>query len=240
MWKRIERLVQLGVLGALLAGCGKQPRLTIEAPPRGTIRAQRDGQTVVVELGLENVPADTEVLTLGLMLGDDTPIYPRTIRPFDGPDADLAASARLDFELSDSGTVTTRPAAAVRPDRWIRLSYDLGPGVDGVAGGAFSLVLGDPDMAEGCRMGMTATIAARDGSPSLFSCLAPGDEGDGDGFPLPPLPATALPKASFRLAERPAPAGGGARIVPRQVAWTAVFPQRKVALLPDLPTGAAE
>jgi len=226
--------VALFVLGSLLPGCGSRIAFSPESPSRGTLRAARVGRTVLVEVGLENVPANIDVVTLGLKLRDETPIYPRTIRRLDRPAGELSGSPRIDFEFG-VGDAPRRAPARTRPDRWVEVTFELLNGVDDADGGAFSLTLGDPDMSEACRLGMTATIAARDGSPSLFSCLMPAEPGDDLLLPLPPMPVASVSKASFRLAERAAPSR--VPIVPRQVAWHTVFRPKRLAMVPAVPVG---
>jgi len=230
MLRRVALSAAVMAVGVGMSGCGTQRPVTTDSPSRGTIRARRDGRTVIVQVGIENLPAQTQVLTVGLKLKDDSPVYPRTIRWLEGPGDDLAGTETLAFEFNGSGEPGTPPADAVRPDRWLRVSFDLDNGLDHVDGGAFSMVLGDPDMAEGCHLGMTATIASSDGSPSLYSCLTPATPFGDDSLPLPPAPVCEASKASFRLAERQTP--HEVNVVPRQVAWSSVFGPPQVALMP--------
>ncbi len=193
------RALPVALLGGacVLAGCNGGQAISPDEATVASLRAARMGQTVVVEVGLGRLPVSVRVVTLGLKLADGTVVPPGTVSLARSPAGKVVASPRLDFVFADSGV---RCLASAHPDRWLVVTFDLGRR-SGVDGSLFSLVLGDPDAPGARRMGITTAVSVRDGSPSLFACIALGDSVEAAGLPRRGRP----PEASFRFDEQPSP-----------------------------------
>ena len=206
----------LFVLGAILAGCGRGPRLTAGDPARGTLRAVRTDSTVLAEVGIENLPENVKLLTMGLQLQDGTVLYPETIRSLPEPLSDLAGAPRIDFTFGGEGD-----RIRADPQLWLAVTFRLSKVSPSVDKSTFSLILGDADGEQGCRLGLSTSVFTRDGSPSLFACIIPPGLEPRDFALSPPLPPRALPPTvCFRLTQV-SPRDGGelrAKMIPANTA----------------------
>lgn len=194
----------------LVSGCGGGRRIAAAGPACGTLRAGRSGRAVIVEVGLTNVPASTDLVTLGLKLGDGTAVFARTVRTQEGFSPELAAAPSITFSFDGAAT---EPPGRGEPQVWLQVTFELADGGRSADDSTFSLVLGDPETIDGCRMGITTSIFTRDGSPSLSGCIVRDYEEVGV-FPLPPPQAARPPAVSFRFAER---ASVGPRALPIEI-----------------------
>ena len=203
----VRRLFALAPLvGVCLLGCGHAGGISSESTTSGTIRAARTGRLVTVEVGLADLPPTLDVLTLGLKLRDGTAVYPRAIEGLSAPSGELTGSPVAHFRMGDEAAPE---GFRSRPDMRLGVVFDLDKGWESVDEGTFTLVLGDPAMSEGCRMGITAMLSARDGSPSLLSCIAMRPFGGDAMLALPPPPIQYVPSVAFRLREQARPHGRG-------------------------------
>jgi hypothetical protein len=165
----------------------------------GTIRAARLGQAVIVQVGFQGMPRSVNTLTLGLRLDDGSAVYPTTIHSLRNPDRELLASPEVGFRM---GRGVIAAAKNVRPTRWLETTFELDAAQISANGSVFSLLLGEPETVQGCDLGMSVSVSARDDSPSLYSCiLLKPAEGMDTLLSLPPAPRPEAPVASFRLSE---------------------------------------
>jgi hypothetical protein len=186
-------------LAAALAGCGRSQPIAASDPARGTLRAAKTDQTVLAEVGIENLPENVKLLTMGLQLKDGTVLYPETIRTLPEPLSDLAGAPRLDFAFEGQD----EPVHA-HPQVWMAVTFRLSKVTPSVNRSTFSVILGDADGEQGCRLGLSTSVFPRDGSPSLYACIIPPGLRRHDlamSAPLPPRPLP--PTVCFRLTEVP-------------------------------------
>jgi hypothetical protein len=235
---------------AAISGCGQTSAVATARPPEvaptsaepgsgnrnapaadpftyGTLRAARLDRTVIVQLGFQQMPTWVNTLTLGLRLDDGSAVYPTTVRSLRNPDRELLASPEVAFRL---GRGVIAPAQSVHPTRWIETIFELDAAQTLANGSMFSLLLGDPESVQGCDLGMSVSVSAKDDSPSLYSCiLLKPMEGAELLLNLPPAPRPDVPVASFRLSEKSAKADG------KVAAGPMTPPAHPVPLVPPSP-----
>lgn len=248
----VSTIVML-LAAAAVSGCGQTNAVTTAPPPEmgpaatgpasgsrnapapdqftfATLRAARVGRTIIVQLGFQQMPSWVSTLTLGLRLDDGSAVYPTTVRSLRNPDRELLASPEVAFRMG-RGVVT--PAQNVRPTRWIETTFELDATQTSANGSMFSLLLGDPESVQGCDLGMSVSVSAKDDSPSLYSCILLKPMGGIDLLlNLPAAPRPDVPVASFRLSEKPVTAEG--KIAPPPMAAPA-YPVPLVSPTPLTP-----
>lgn len=214
---------------AVLNGCARERGITVADPARGTLRAARTDGTVLAEIGIENIPENVKLLTMGLQLKDGTVLYPESICSLSQPSSDLVGAPRIDFAFSGDGE-----GVHVSPQLWLAVTFRLSKVFRSVDKSTFSVILGDADGEQGCRLGLSTSIFARDGSPSLFACIIPPGLDPNDFAQSPPLPPRAFaPTVCFRLTEAPSQRLGGglrAKIIPADTAGDPSWRLRLVAM----------
>jgi hypothetical protein len=189
------------------SGCGRSKAISTEPAAHGTLRAERRDRTVIVEVGLGGIPESVKLVTLGLRLADGTAVFPRTVRVLGASRGDLAAAPKVEFGFGPGW-----PGRAAAPDAalWLQITFELDAGAGTADGSTFTLVLGDAETLQGCQLGITTSVFTRDGSPSLFGCIATEPFGQDAFLPMPPVPQPRPPVASFRFKEPPAARRQGA------------------------------
>ncbi len=231
-----------------LIGCGRPEAASMSAaglseaalasrdPGRvlGSIRAARRGNRVLVEVGLENMPASTELVTMGLKLRDGTVLYPSTLGTLQRPLESLAGQPHANFAFGAEGPAEP---VSVKPTTWLELTFDLPRRHATADESVFSIVLGAPEGMQACAMGITASIVTRDGSPSMTGCVRLGSAYESPMFPLLPAPGGLSPAVSVRLREADGSPDGARQIemVPR----VTTVVHEPVAASPARPGGAA-
>ena len=180
-----------------LGGCGRGEAISTNNGARGTLRAARTNGTIVAEIGIENLPEDVKLITLGLQLKDGTVLYPQTVRSSSEPSGLLGDAPRVSFAFRGD-----REGAQAQPKLFVAVTFRVSKVFPSVDGSTFSVVLGDPDGEQACRLGISMSVFTRDGSPSLYGCAVLGDtEVPGAATALSAPQASAGPAVCFRLRE---------------------------------------
>jgi len=200
---------------AALVGCSRGGGISTNDGARGTLRAARANGLVVAEVGIENLPADVKLITLGLQLKDGTVLYPRTVHSSPEPSDLLGDAPRMSFAFRDDAE-----GVRTKPKLFLAVTFPVSTVFPSLDGSTFTVVLGDPDGDQACRLGISTSIFARDGSPSLYGCAVLGDGEEPDPIAIPAARVSSGPAACFRLTEVPSRPSGPllARRVPLESA----------------------
>lgn len=204
----------VAVLGVtFLSGCGggsaaqcpwQQDR--VEPPRQCSLSAARQGDTLLVEFEVVDLPRAAKTLAVGLKLPDGTVLRPAEIGVLPSPSGELGAAPVTTFQMPRPAG---RPAAT--DGKWLRLQmrYSL-PRRSGTAvPSVFTLALGQPDSEFSMARGVTTCVSTRDGSPFLMDPQVTLEmPATADDMPAL-LPARVfVPSVSFRLDASPSgPAG---------------------------------
>jgi len=183
-----------------------------QGPPRGTLLARREADRMDVEVFLTNLPPDAETVATGLKLRDGEPVAPTSVAMETVTLPRDDTRPRADFAFDEAAP---KGAGGGRPTVCLRVTYALDRAVS-ADGASFTLVLGEPDGAVACRMGVSSAVSIRDGGPTLTGCVRTPVLDGFDGPPLPPAPPSSTPTVCFRFRETPDGSGGESlvRIVP--------------------------
>ena len=194
-----------------LRGPAGRPAAAGEA--RGTVFASRQGDLIVVDAKLANVPSKVKTLAAGLKLRNGVVVPPKTIGFVHGATDHHESAPRGEFDFNE------RPAPRTpvgRAELCLRVTYAVDRTVS-VDRGVFTLVLGEPTGSMSCSQGITAAISVDDGGPTLTGCVLLPPEDDVYGPPRPLVPEPDAATVSFELRLDPARAGpdGAVWITPR-------------------------